>query len=74
MPAEADRMGHPCVTSDCGHPESAHAATPELASSSEIVVWCAACRRHEVQRPRSWRFPWSRAEAPPARRRFSRPS
>ncbi len=67
------RIGHPCVSSKCGHAETDHVATPELASHEETVVWCAACRRHEVHRPRRLAFPWSRGERAHARRRFSRP-
>lgn len=74
MPRDDPSIGHPCVTSDCGHPETEHVSTPELASASEVVVWCAACRRHEVHRPRRWRLPWSRSVTPPVRGRFSRPS
>ncbi len=74
MPPDEPFPGHPCMTRDCGHPETAHVATPELATYPEVVVWCADCRRHEVHRPRRFRLPWSRGESPRLRGRLSRPS
>ncbi|MGA8543293.1 MAG: hypothetical protein WB947_07150 [Thermoplasmata archaeon] len=74
MPHPEERIGHACVTRDCGHPQSDHVATPELAGTREVVIWCASCRRHEVRRPSRFRLPWTGSERPRARRRVSRPS
>ncbi|HTW77408.1 MAG TPA: hypothetical protein VMG14_06555 [Thermoplasmata archaeon] len=54
-----------CLSRRCGHPGEAHRATPELAGPREIVVFCTACHRHEVQRARRWPGRWSRAVARP---------
>ncbi|MGI0129175.1 MAG: hypothetical protein ACREEC_03345 [Thermoplasmata archaeon] len=64
MQPEERRPVHPCATNDCGHPDSDHIATPELAAPAEVVVWCARCHRHEVGRPRRLRLPWSRGDPP----------
>ncbi|HXW66455.1 MAG TPA: hypothetical protein VEL82_01005 [Thermoplasmata archaeon] len=61
-----------CLDRRCPHPPSDHIPTPELAARQEIVVWCAACRRHEVGRtPR--RFAWLRrgSDVAARRRRFT---
>ncbi len=49
---------HPCLARRCGHAPEDHVHTPELAASTESVVWCIQCRRHEVARARSngWLF------------------
>jgi hypothetical protein len=68
------RSSHPCLDRDCGHPESEHLHTPELAGTLETVVWCAACRRHEIRRPSRW---WGLAIHRSGRRKaldFGRPS
>ncbi len=55
MPPLTDLRGpHPCLDRGCGHPETEHLRTPELAGPRELIVWCAACRRHETRRLRSW--------------------
>jgi len=74
MPHPEERTATACVTSGCGHPANDHVATPELAASTEIVVWCASCHKHEVHRPRRLRLPWSRGAEPRGRRRYSRPT
>jgi len=48
------RGSHPCLERRCGHPETDHLPTPELAGPAETVVWCVSCRRHEIHRPRRW--------------------
>jgi hypothetical protein len=60
-----------CLDRACDHPVSDHVATPELASNSEVVVWCVGCRRHEVARAPRYRFPWLRGAATQTRRRFA---
>jgi hypothetical protein len=69
---EMEQRANPiCLDRTCDHPESDHIATPELASRSEVVVWCAACRRHEVAPVRRNRFAWLRGSEPRTRRRFA---
>ncbi len=52
--AESARAGHACLARNCGHPDSDHTLTPELAGPFETVVWCSACHRHETRSPRGW--------------------
>ncbi len=48
-----------CRMRECGHAPDDHLATPELAAqSAERVVWCQACRRHEVVLARRGGFPF----------------
>ncbi len=55
MPPLVDVRGpHPCLERGCGHSDTDHLPTPELAGPNELIVWCAACRRHESRRKRSW--------------------
>ncbi|HTS32923.1 MAG TPA: hypothetical protein VMI55_03165 [Thermoplasmata archaeon] len=48
----APHGSHPCLSRRCGHAQEHHVHTPELAASTERVVWCTQCRRHEVRRAR----------------------
>jgi hypothetical protein len=72
MSAAPDPRGpHPCLDRGCGHPETDHWRTPELAGPLELVVWCVSCRRHEVRR-RRWRL--SAVDRPKKRAIFGRPN
>jgi hypothetical protein len=68
MTASAAREGPDCLSRACGHPTSEHFSTPELARPAETVVWCAACRRHEVRVQRGWLARLGRSETVHRRR------
>lgn len=73
-PTPESRSGHRCLSSHCGHPESEHVATPELAGEAELVVFCSTCRHHEVHRLRGiWRR-FGRGAPRGARTVLSRPA
>jgi len=63
-----------CLDSKCDHPDSEHVATPELAAQREIVVFCSACRHHEVGRVPRHRFAFWKDSSPRSRRRFAGPT
>ncbi len=65
-PAVPHRGAHRCLARRCGHPDSDHVPTPELASRGEVIVWCVACLRHEGRtfRPGAFRHrPTPRVES-----------
>jgi hypothetical protein len=73
MPTMTDATPR-CLDPKCDHPDSEHVATPELATHREIVVFCSACRHHEVGRVPRHRFAFWKESAARSRRRFAGPS